>query len=521
MRSTSILILAVIGLGTPAQAEWWEAKTDNFIVYSESSASEAKEFAQNLQRFEHALRSLQKIDFRPESTDAMRLTVFRTGDMGTMGRLAGPGVAGFYMPRVGGSVAFTPSRRERVEKGAANADRRTDLDPQTVLFHEYGHHFMYRHFSGTAYPAWYREGFAEAYSTIDLKKDGSFHLGNAPQSRGSAFSSINFNYSVQRMLHAADKPDFEDVYGRYTYGWLLTHYLTFEPSRHGQLQAYLKLMNSGANSAQAAEKAFGDVRKLESEVNAYLARGSLPGALVRPPDYAPPTVTMRRLSADEEAIMPIRVRSEAGVTRKKAKDVAADARAVAARFPKSYAVQLALTEAEFDAENLEAAEGAADAALAIRPEGINALLFKAKICLERARKDSKQNAVARIFLARAHKADREHPEVLYLNYLSYLQEGGKLPESAIIGLEQSFTKAPYDYKLRLAVARQLLAERDGAVARKILAPLVHSPHESKGAKALRDIFDLIEANKVDEAYEGLVAEMAKQEEERKNGKERD
>jgi hypothetical protein len=280
-------------------------------------------------------------------------------------------------------------------------------------------------------------------------------------------------------------------------------------------------MNSGANSAQAAEKAFGDVRKLESEVNAYLARGSLPGALVRPPDYAPPTVTMRRLSADEEAIMPIRVRSEAGVTRKKAKDVAADARAVAARFPKSYAVQLALTEAEFDAENLEAAEGAADAALAIRPEGINALLFKAKICLERARKDSKQNAVARIFLARAHKADREHPEVLYLNYLSYLQEGGKLPESAIIGLEQSFTKAPYDYKLRLAVARQLLAERDGAVARKILAPLVHSPHESKGAKALRDIFDLIEANKVDEAYEGLVAEMAKQEEERKNGKERD
>lgn len=519
MRLGLVLTLTAFGLASPANAEWWEARTEHFIVYSESSAKDAKQFAERLERYDLALRSLQSIKPTKE-TDWTRVTVFRTGDIGTMGRLyGGQGIAGFYIPRHQGPVAFTPAKNERGEMGARNADRRMELDPQTVLFHEYAHHFMYRHFAA-AYPSWYREGFAEAYSTIDLKDDGSFHLGNAPLSRGSAFSSVYFNYSVQRMLQTAMKPDFEDVYGRYTYGWLLTHYLTFEPSREGQLQNYLKLINAGTEPAEAAQKAFGDLRKLESDVKRYLG-GTLPGALVRPANYSAPSVAMRRLNPDEEAIIRVKMRSKVGVTSKKAGDVAADARAVAANHPRSFAVQLALTEAEFDAENWDAAERAADAALAIKPDDVEALLFKGRIYLERGKKDPKHLATARSWLAKAHSADPTHPSTLYYHYLSYWQAGSATPETAIIGLEQSFMKAPYDHELRLAVARQLLAEKDGEVARKVLAPLVHSPHESKGAKALRNVFDLIEANKIDEAYKGLVAEMVKEEEERKSGKERD
>ncbi|HUE79105.1 MAG TPA: hypothetical protein VMN38_05695 [Sphingomicrobium sp.] len=511
--------LALLLLPAAVRAEWWEARTDNFIVYSETSAADARRFSEKLQRFEMALRSLQNIKYSPETSDSMRLTVFRTGQINDIGRLAGSqGVAGFYIPRAGGPVAFTPARREIGEKGAANADRRADLDPQTVLFHEYSHHFMYRHFSA-AYPAWYREGFAEAYSTIDLKDDGSFHLGNAPQARSAAFSGL-LNFSVQRMLQSANRPGFEDVYGRYSHGWLLTHYLTFEPSRQGQLQNYLQLINAGTEPTDAAQQAFGDLRKLESEIKRYL-NGDLPGALVRPAGYRTPTVALRRLGPDEEAIMNVRMRSKVGVTRKKAKDVAADARAVAANHPQSFPVQLALTEAEFDAENLDLAERAADAALALRPNAVEALIFKGRIYLERGKSDRRQNATARSWFAKAHKADPTHPSVLHLNYLTYFQAGGAIPEPAIIGLEQAFTQAPYDSDLRLTVALQLLAEKDGQVARRVLAPLVHSPHESKSAKALRQVFDLLAANKVDDAYSALVAEIAKQEEERKAGKERD
>jgi len=515
-----LLPLLVLLVASPAQAEWWEARTDNFVVYSESTAKDARMFAERLERFDQSLRSLQNIKSGRATSDWTRVTVFRTGNISDMGRLRGyQGVAGFYIPRAGGPVAFTPARQERIEKGAANADRRTDLDPQTVLFHEYAHHFMYQHFTA-AYPSWYREGFAEAYSTIDLRDDGSFHLGNAPQSRGSAFTSPYFNYSIQRMLQTATKPDSEDAYGRYTYGWLLTHYLTFEPSRQGQLQAYLKLINAGTPPNGAALQAFGDLRKLETDVKKYLG-GTLPGALVRPTNYQAPSVAMRKLSPDEEAIMDVKLRSKAGVTRKKARDVAADARAVAARFPTSVPVQLALAEAEFDAENFDAADRAADAALAIKPDAVEALLFKARVHLERGKTDPNQNAVARAWLVKAHKTDPDHPSTLYYNYLSHVQDRKGVPESAIIGLEQSFTVAPYDADLRLAVAGQLLAEKDGSVARRVLAPLVHSPHESKSARALREVYDLIEADKLEEAYQSFIAETAKQEEERKTGKERD
>jgi tetratricopeptide (TPR) repeat protein len=280
------------------------------------------------------------------------------------------------------------------------------------------------------------------------------------------------------------------------------------------LQTYLKLINAGTEPRQAGQQAFGDLRKLESDVKRYL-NGPLPGALVRPAAYRAPQVAMRRLSPDEEAIMPIRMRSKAGVNRKKAKDVASDARRIADRFPQSFPVQLALAEAELDARNLDLAERAADAAIALRPGSAEALLYKGRVYLERGKADRKHFATARTWLAKAHKAAPEHPAVLESNYISYMREGSQIPESAIIGLEQAFTRAPYDEELRLAVVRQLLVEKDAATARRVLAPLVHSPHESKFAKTLRDVFDLLEANKVDQAYASFAAEIAKQEE-RKN-----
>jgi hypothetical protein len=270
------------------------------------------------------------------------------------------------------------------------------------------------------------------------------------------------------MLKTADKPDSEDVYGRYTYGWLLTHYLTFEPKRRGQLENYLKLINAGTEPAAAAESAFGNLGKLESDVKDYL-EGNLPGVNVRPAEYHPPSVVVRRLGEDEEAIILTKIRSKVGVTKVKASDVAADARAVAAKYPQSYPVQLALTEAEFDAENLDAAERAADVALALRPHSPEALMYKGRVSLERARRDRAHYATARSWLAKAYNEDHDYPASLYYNYLAYVGEGGTIPENAIIGLEHAFLLAPYDEDLRLAVTRQRLAEKDRLVARMVLA----------------------------------------------------
>src|SRR5262249_38151009 len=157
------------------------------------------------------------------------------------------------------------------------------------------------------------------------------------------------------------------------------------------------------------------------EILRYKNRGRLYGADVRPANATPPQVTMRKLSDDEEAAMRVRVRSKAGVTHAEAGSVAADARDAARRFPSSYHVQLALAEAEFDAEHLEASEAAADRAIQLKPEGIDGLIAKGQVLVERGKKDKNKEllAQARIWLAKAHDVDPHHPAPLLYNYLTY------------------------------------------------------------------------------------------------------
>lgn len=519
----AVLVSAALLASAPAHAEWWEAKTDHFIVYSESSEADARQFAEELEQLDMSLRALQNIKFSPATSDSRRLTVFRSGDTDDVGRLAGAdGVAGFYIPRLGGSVAFTPAKKGMSEAGsilARKRDSRTNLDPKSVLFHEYAHHFMFQHFSA-AYPSWYVEGFAETAATIEMQPDGSFHLGNPPQYRSDAIFS-GAMASALDMLTATDKPDFIDYYSHYTTGWLLNHYLTFSGQRPGQLTTYLRLVNQGLSPQDAARQAFPDLNKLDGELRRY-RNGKLGGADVKPAGYAPPQVTMRAMADDEEAVMGVKARSKRGVDKKRAGPVVRDAAAVAARFPQSFATQLALAEAELDQADYEpshlaAADAAIDRALALDPQSVEAMILKGRILLERGKTDKAQLANARGWFAKANAADTEHPAPLYYNYLTYFEGGGAIPEDAIIGLEQAFGFAPFDPELRLVLARQLLSEKKGKLARTVLLPYAISPHESKAAKKMRAIVDLIEADKVDQAYRDLAAEMKEQERKRKAG----
>lgn len=512
------LFLSVLTFAVPAHAEWWEARTQHFVIYSQDDEHDTKDFATQLERYDNALRSLQSTKFEPITADWQRVTIFRSGDIDDIGRLAhSDGVAGFYKPELA-PVEFTPVRESKNLGSIRHRDSRTDLDPRSVLFHEYAHHFMFQYFPA-GYPSWYIEAFAETLATIDLKPDGSFHLGNPPQYRSDALFHSMMTVTPKTLLASTSKPDFEDFYAYYSVGWLMNHYLTFEPSRKGQLQTYLKLVDEGVPSPDAARKAFGDLDKLDNEIGNYKNKGKLYGVDVRPANTAPPQVAMRKLTDAEEAAVEVAIRSKAGVTHAEAGGVAGDARDAARRFPNSYPVQIALAEAEFDAEHFEAAQAAADRAIQIEPEGIDGLIWKGHVLVERGKraKDKALLEQARIWLGKAHDVDRRHPAPLLYNYLSYFYAGGAIPEDALVGLEQAYLAAPHYGDLRLILSRQLLSERKGDLARDILLPLALNPHVSKTRKNLHGVIELIEAKKISEAYTALATEMAREEEEAKKG----
>jgi tetratricopeptide (TPR) repeat protein len=215
--------------------------------------------------------------------------------------------------------------------------------------------------------------------------------------------------------------------------------------------------------------------------------------------------------------MPMVILTKRGGSPKEAKGVAGDARAVAAKYPASYAVQLELAEAELDAENLNAADRASDAALALSPDSPEALTFKGQVALARGKNDPKQYEVARSWFAKAYDADSDRPGPLLGNYLSYSKAGGTVPESAVIALEHAYRLAPHNDDLRIVLARQELVEKRLDVAKMLLVPLALSPHESKRAQAMNDVVVQIDAANRDAAIAKLDGWTKKVEEDKKKG----
>ncbi|MEO7735085.1 MAG: hypothetical protein ABIY55_29285, partial [Kofleriaceae bacterium] len=68
-------------------------------------------------------------------------------------------------------------------------------------------------------------------------------------------------------------PTSTSVYGR---SWIMTHYFMLSGERKGDLTKYLDALNTGKSGTEAAEIAFGGVKKLNGELEAYYRRSAMP-----------------------------------------------------------------------------------------------------------------------------------------------------------------------------------------------------------------------------------------------------
>lgn len=494
------LVAGLFSLPAPALAEWREASSKHFLVYSEGSEQSLREFATKLEKFDKAMRlrlGLDDVDLGPGN----RVTVYLVDNRQVVQRLGGfrgGNVAGFYRGRAGGSVAVVP--RSNDVRGL------NDLSPATILLHEYSHHIMLLN-ATSAYPAWFREGFAEFNSTATFEKDGSIGFGAAANHRargllGTPPLPIELLFDPTR--RKLSQIEWEaTIYGR---GWLLTHFLMFEEKRVGQLTAYIKALNSGKGSVEAAEAAFGDLKTLDRELKVYLDQRRIPYLRVKPEVLAIAPVAMRPLRPGEAAIMELRMRSRIGVAKEDAARVARDMRKAAAPFPSDPAVQAALAEAEYDAGDFLAAEAAGDRAIAVDPKNVDALFYRGRATLDRTAAGTPGDSAAwkevRRRIAQANRADPNDPRPLILFYQSFGAQGVPPTRNAIAGLLQAFELAPQDMGLRMNAARQLLLDGKGAEARAALAPIAFDPHGGQLGQAIAAIIAKLDSGGTRAALEG-------------------
>ena len=162
--------LALTLWNKPAQAAWHEASSEHFVIYADQRGKSVQAFAERVEKFHAAMAFV--IGKEPETpSPSNRITVFVVDNRQKVRRLADikkKYAAGIYLPRAGNIVAIVPRLR--------SGGNKFSLSPDTILRHEYAHHFQFN-ITSRAFPLWFQEGFAEFFASGQDHRDGTVVLG--------------------------------------------------------------------------------------------------------------------------------------------------------------------------------------------------------------------------------------------------------------------------------------------------------------------------------------------------------
>jgi tetratricopeptide (TPR) repeat protein len=488
-------ILLVFGLffATAANAEWHEASSANFVVYSQGSPEDARAFAEKLERFHYVLRTFHRITAPPQP---VRLRVFLLPSAGAVGRMIeSSSVAGYYIPDARGLMLVgTSARASNGNSDPRSAGSIATLEPESILLHEYTHHFMFQYFPA-AYPTWYSEGFAEFWGATRFVGNDVVEVGLPAEHRFSTFDGLGW-LPLRRLLsiHNYQEAGGFNVFLLYAEGWLLCRYAFEHPERQRQLQAYLRLINAGTSYADAARQAFPDLDTFNNELFAYAGRGTF--NVVRLPFRTIDVgqITTRTPGPAEQALMTQEIRLSQGYEQREAVAFANDTRAIAGRFPNDpFAIRMVM-ETAWLAQDYPAAAAAADRLLAIQPNHGGALTTKGMVALQALVAARSTDAAAwtagRQLIARAVRAAPADPIVQQAYYQSYAMQGVLPPEDAQNALYTAMELAPSDGEIRYQLARDFEQRRMIPEAIAIIRPeayqVPHRGNESEGERQRRE-----------------------------------
>ena len=498
IRVAAAIAAWILSASASAQ-QYHQASTRHFVIYSDQKPETIRKFAENLEKFDKAARFARNMPDMPQSK-GNRLTIFVLPSEKEVRRLANDKtgfVSGFYKGRAAASVAYIPRRMENADPGSANL----------ILLHEYAHHLMAQDLA-SPYPEWLVEGFAEFMSTAKFERDGSVGLGLPAHHRAYgliAGNNLPFEVLLANQIGTVTVEQRESIYGR---GWLLTHYLTFEPSRKGQIDAYVRAIAQGHEPLIAARTAFGDLKQLERELNRYVER-RMPYLRVEGRALNVGTIDVVPLGAGASLAVPLLAELKNDADKTTAEPLAAKLRQIRSTYPGDPFVEVALAEAELTSEHSDAALAAADRALAADPSSTEAMILKGRAMIEKlvaSSGSSEEFAAARQWFLKANKLDPEDPEPLYEFYRSYVLAGIRPTPNALAALHYASDLAPQDLNLRLNSAIAYLNEGKLKEARIALASVAYNPHGGGASAAAKRMIQKVDAGNVKGAMEAVQAE---------------
>lgn len=460
---------------TNAQADWSAASSDHFVIYSDQSEKSLRPFAERLELFHATMAQVLRKE-PPKPSPSNRVTIFAVSSETEVQKLVKANntlISGIYIPRAGATVALVPQLR--------HARSKLELAPETVLYHEYAHHFM-AGITARVYPRWFVEGFAEFFAGLRFRP-GQVNLG-MPATHRALELEFSTHMPIRELLSfaggaRAPKSSFDAFYGD---SWALFHFLQFTPERAGQLGRYQALLGQGQSALDAAQGAFGDLEQLEKQVLLYWKRGYMNHVVIDQNTLKIGPISVSKLPPGAAEMMPIAIRSKLGFSEEEAATLLPETQEIAARYPDDAEVLTVLAAVELAAGSPDAAIAAADRAIAINPEQIGAHLQKGYALFDKVESGAlpKESwAWVRNQFAKANAIENDHPIPLIKVYQSYRVQGAEPTKVAVDGLAWVMQMAPFDRTVRWMVSQELISDSRLVDAAEVLAPLAYSPHRNE------------------------------------------
>lgn len=488
MRLLVCAVLAFV-LTAPAQATWREATSDNFIVYSDGNQAALVSFTEQVEKFDQVLRIMTGLDKPPAPVKVRIYLVNGSSEVRELDPTHRP-AGGFYTPRIDGGIAVVSREQARNEYA---------LSGPSILYHEYCHHYMAQYFPN-AYPVWYQEGFAEYFGATAFNKDGTIDIGRVQMPRLPALYQGTWLSSQQLMSDTLEQLPTGQWGQFYAQGWLLTHYLFDNPTRHQQFRRYLVLRAQGVAHTEALQEAFGlSDKELDAQLRTYFSQGKMHYSRLTTSRVKAPQVTARELSQPEGDLLLLALRLKLGMLETEKAAVLEHIRAKAAHFPGNEYAQVVVAEAESRLGDRARAHELLQATLAANPDNRRAMLdlawweLSAKDLDSTARLEADRRA--RTWAVKANRTVHNDPEALYLFYVTFRHEAAGPSQNAIDALTDAYLALPQYQPTAQVLARQELRDGKPETAVSILEPIAYSPHAGPETQKLREWIAQIKANK--------------------------
>jgi tetratricopeptide (TPR) repeat protein len=264
-------LLIVAAAPAPARDKpenWLEVRSQHFTVVTNANEKTGRRVADQFER----MRSVFHVAFPHLSIDnGSPIIVLAIRDEKDFRALEPPSYLAKGQLKLGGLFLRAPDKNYVLMRLDAEGEH-----PYSVIYHEYTHFLLSK--SAEWLPLWLNEGLAQFYENTDIhERDvalGQPNFVNLEWLRQNRLLPMATLFTVD-----TDSPYYhEENKGSifYAESWALTHYLQVKDSQENthHLTDYAALLVKRVDPVTAATRAFGGLKQLQSNLEAYIRQGN-------------------------------------------------------------------------------------------------------------------------------------------------------------------------------------------------------------------------------------------------------